>query len=70
MKISEISEKFGQSHLDEDQGSDCSSIRFEQTDRLEDLNARYDLVLEQIAALEMRIQGLLSQLPLETPRAS
>jgi hypothetical protein len=44
---------------------DCSSIQFEQPDRLAQLNARYDAVLDQIDVLDSRIQRLLAQIPLE-----
>lgn len=50
---------------DDDCDSNCSSIQFEQPDRLAQLNARYDAVLDQIEVLDLRIQGLLGQNPLE-----
>lgn len=51
----------------DDEDLDCSSIRIEEPDRLMQLNARYDEVLEQIDVLDLRIQGLLGEISGEKP---
>lgn len=49
----------------QDEDLDCSSIQLDQPDRLSELNARYDEVLTQIEALDLRIERLLGEISLE-----
>jgi hypothetical protein len=51
----------------DEQDLDCSSIQSEDPDRLEELTARYDDVLAQIDALDLRIQALLNEISGERP---
>ncbi|MFN6303184.1 MAG: hypothetical protein ACK42H_13440 [Planctomycetota bacterium] len=46
----------------QDDDLDCSSIQLDQPDRLSALNARYDEVLIQIEALDLRIERLLGEI--------
>jgi len=46
----------------DDEDFDCSSIQIEQPDLLAQMNARYDMVLEQIDELDLRIQRLLGEI--------
>ena len=48
-----------------DENLDCSSIQLDQPDQLAELNARYDEVLNQIDALDLRIERLLNDLSSE-----
>ena len=46
---------------------ECSSIRMDHPDRMAELNGRYDLVLEQIDALDLQILRLLKEISGEKP---
>jgi len=48
-----------------DEDLDCSSIQLDQPDQLAELNARYDEVLNQIDALDLRIERLLNDISSE-----
>ncbi|MFN9463299.1 MAG: hypothetical protein ACK6B2_08860 [Planctomycetota bacterium] len=48
-----------------DEDLDCSSIQLDQPDQLAELNARYDEVLNQIDALDFRIERLLNDISSE-----
>jgi hypothetical protein len=48
-----------------DEDLECSSIQLDQPDQLAELNARYDEVLNQIDALDLRIERLLNDISSE-----
>jgi hypothetical protein len=54
------------SAVDNDQ-AECSSIQMDHPDRMAELNGRYDLVLEQIDALDLQILRLLKEISGEKP---
>ena len=54
------------SAVDNDQ-AECSSIQMDHPDRMAELNGRYDLVLEQIDALDLQILRLLKEISAEKP---
>jgi hypothetical protein len=51
----------------DDEQAECSSIQMDHPDQMAELNGRYELLLEQIDALDFRILGILKEISGEKP---